>query len=77
MGTPEYMSPEQARGDRGTFGPPTDVYGMGAVLYELLAGRSPFPGLTLTETLMAIERTDPNRLICFGKACRPTWKPFA
>lgn len=43
-GSPPYMSPEQVRGDLDRIGPATDVYAIGAVLYELLAGRAPYIG---------------------------------
>ena len=42
LGTPAYMSPEQARGDLEAMGPASDVYSMGAILYQLLAGHMPF-----------------------------------
>ncbi len=44
MGTPGYMAPEQARGDLMMTGPPADVYALGAMLYEVLSGRRPYPG---------------------------------
>ncbi len=59
LGTPSYMAPEQANGDGDSIGPRTDVYAMGAILYEMLTGRPPFHGTGLLETLEMVRSRDP------------------
>lgn len=59
IGTANYMSPEQARGDKARIGEATDVYALGAVLYECLTGKPPFHGKGLAELMSAILNEDP------------------
>ncbi len=59
VGTPSYMAPEQAAGRISALGPTTDVYGLGAVLYECLTGHPPFRKTAVHETLRAVETEQP------------------
>jgi serine/threonine-protein kinase len=64
LGTPAYMSPEQARGDLAAMGPRSDVYSLGATLYCLLTGRPPFERGDAVELLPRVERGD------FARPCQ-------
>jgi tetratricopeptide (TPR) repeat protein len=59
MGTPSYMPPEQAGADGGNVGPASDVYSLGAILYESLTGRAPFVADSLIVTLNMVLNTEP------------------
>lgn len=62
MGTPVYMAPEQARGDAALIGEATDVFALGAILYEMLTGNPPFGNDSPAEVLLRLLHHDPYPL---------------
>lgn len=60
LGTPNYMAPEQAAGQRGQVGPASDVYALGCVLYHLLTGQPPFQAATAVDTVLMLLEQDPT-----------------
>src|SRR5258705_1972996 len=61
LGTPSYMAPEQAVGNNAAVSSVTDVYGIGAVLYQLLTGQPPFAGGATYETIKLLLDTEPKK----------------
>lgn len=59
LGTPAFMSPEQASGRRGEVGPASDVYSLGAILYHCLTGRPPFQAASPVDVVMMVLEQDP------------------
>lgn len=60
LGTPNYMSPEQATGKQAEIGPLSDVYTLGAILYEMLTGRPPFKGASAWEVIQQVRSAEPT-----------------
>jgi serine/threonine protein kinase len=75
MGTPSYMAPEQARGATKFVGPTADVYALGVILYECLAGRVPFQGEDVWAVMQKVIHEAPPPLRSFAsgpcRGCRP------
>jgi serine/threonine-protein kinase len=59
LGTPGFMSPEQAAGRRAVIGASTDIYSLGAILYAMLTGRPPFQAASPVDTVMMVLEQDP------------------
>jgi serine/threonine protein kinase len=71
LGTPAYMAPEQASGQSDQVGPWTDVWAMGAMLYEMATGRRAFGGANIADTLMQIMQSQPDSLYMFRNDAPP------
>jgi serine/threonine-protein kinase len=69
LGTAAYLAPEQGRGEEA--GPPADIYALGVVTYQLLSGRLPFEGASLTELAIKQQREPPPRLDSIVAAVSP------
>jgi hypothetical protein len=61
IGTPAYMPPEQAKGDVAAITPQSDIYSIGAVLYELVTGKAPFEGQSMLDIILDVLHNEPER----------------
>ena len=77
LGTPGYLSPEQARGDMSTLDRRTDVFSLGVVLYELLCGSLPFPGSSTMEILQKLLRDEPRSLQKSSSGVPVLWRGWS
>ena len=76
IGTPSYMAPELAAGHLHDVGPRTDIYALGAILYEALTGQPPYRGRTVLEILQKIRLEEPVSPRHLRRRFRVTWTPF-
>ncbi len=77
VGTPSYMAPEQVEGAPAVIGPVTDIYALGAILYELLTGRPPFRGESPMATMLQVRGSTSSRPVSSGPVCRVIWRRSA
>lgn len=77
LGTPSYMAPEQATGNRGQVSPSCDIYSLGAVLYHAITGRPPFLGTSPVETVMMVIEQDPVAPRLINPKCNRTLEMIA
>ena len=71
VGTPSYMSPEQALGDRDELDERADVWGLGAMLFEMLTGRAPFLGASPWEVVADVRTKSPPRVLSLEPLAPP------
>ena len=69
LGTPAFMSPEQAKGQRDQLNARTDVYGLGVILYQLLTGNPPFSGESIIQTVQSVVTDPPTPPRVFNPTC--------
>ena len=71
LGTPTYMSPEQAQGNLDIIDERSDIYSLGAVLYEILTGQPPFTEKNLMQTLHKVVHENPKAIASYERRCPP------